>query len=138
MEIAAGASYQLYDVPLKWHLTINNLQQWNIAVPNPSNSESDLEGNTNEESINFFQNAMRHVVIGGEFFPEKGFNIRFGYNFRRAAELKLTEARTFAGVTLGFGLKMGRFKLDYAFTKYHPVDNSSTFTLHIDLNRRGY
>lgn len=138
LEIAAGASYQLYDVPLKWHLTISNLQQWNVAVPNPSNSESDLDGNTNEEDINFFQNAMRHVVIGGEFFPEKAFNIRFGYNFRRAAELRLTESRTFAGVTLGFGLKMGRFKLDYAFTKYHPVDNSSTFTLYIDLNRSGY
>lgn len=138
LEIAVGASYQLYDVPLKWHLTIGNLQQWNVAVPNPSNSETDLEGNTTTEDINFFTNAIRHVVIGGEFFPDKGFNIRFGYNFRRAAELSLTESRTFAGVTLGFGLKMGRFKLDYAFTKYHPVDNSSTFTLLIDLKRNGF
>ncbi len=138
LEIAVGASYQLYDVPLKWHLTINNLQQWNVAVANPSNSETDLEGNTTEEDINFFTNAIRHVVIGGEFFPEKGFNIRFGYNFRRAAELSLIETRTFAGITLGFGLIMGRFKLDYAFTKYHPVDNTSTFTLHIDLNRKGF
>lgn len=138
MEIAVGASYLLYDVPLKWHFTVNNLQKWNIAVSNPSNSESDLEGNITEENINVFTTAIRHVVIGGEFFPEKGFNIRFGYNFRRAAELKLTDARTFAGVTLGFGLKMGIFKLDYAFTKYHPVDNTSTFTLHIDLNRKGF
>jgi len=28
--------------------------------------------------------------------------------------------------------------LDYAFTKYHPVDNSSTFTLLIDLKRNGF
>ena len=138
LEIAVGASYQLADVPLKWHLTINNLQKWNVSAPNPSNSETDFDGNVKEEEINFFQNAMRHIVIGGEFFPDKAFNIRFGYNFRRAAELRLTETRTFAGVTLGFGLKMGRFKLDYAFTKYHPVDNSSTFTLHIDLKRKEF
>jgi hypothetical protein len=137
-DIAIGASYKLEDVPLKWHLTINNLQQWNLAVPNPSNSQTDLEGNTTNEDINFFDNAMRHVVIGGEFFPDKKFNIRFGYNFRRAAELKLTETRTFAGISAGFALKMGRMKFEYAFTKYHPVDNTSTFTLQFDLKRRGF
>jgi len=138
LEIAVGTSYKLVDVPLKWHLTINNLQKWNIAIANPSNNTTDLEGNTTEENINFFTNAIRHVVIGGEFFPDKAFNIRFGYNFRRAAELKLTEVRTFAGISAGFGLKMGRLKLDYAFTKYHPAENTSTFTLHIDLTRTGF
>ncbi len=137
-DIAVGASYKLEDVPLKWYLTISNLQQWNLAVANPSNNQTDLEGNTTTEDISFFTNAMRHVVIGGEFFPDKKFNIRFGYNFRRAAELKLTETRTFAGISAGFGLKMGRLKLDYAFTKYHPADNTSTFTLHIDLTRNGF
>jgi len=138
LEIAVGASYKLTDVPLKWHVTINNLQKWNIAVANPSNNETDLEGNITTQDINFFTNAIRHVVIGGEFFPGKGFNIRFGYNFRRAAELELTEARTFAGISAGFGLKMGRMKLDYAYTKYHPAENTSTFTLHIDLTKRGF
>lgn len=138
MEIALGASYKLEDVPIKWHLTLSNLQQWNVAVANPSDSTTDLEGNTQTSDINFFTNAIRHVVIGGELFPDKGFNIRFGYNFRRAAELRLVESRTFAGITAGFGLKMGRLKLDYAYTKYHPAENTSTFTLHIDLTRRGF
>ena len=137
-DIAVGASYELSDVPIKWHLTINSLQQWNIAVANPSNDETDLDGNTISEDINVFQNAIRHFTIGAEFFPKKKFNLRLGYNFRRAAELKLTETRTFAGISAGFGLKMGRLKLDYAFTKYHPVDNSSTFTLYIDLKRKGF
>ncbi len=138
LEIAIGASYQLEDVPLKWHITINNLQQWNIAKPNPSNSQTDLDGITTNEDINFFENTIRHIVIGGEFFPDKKFNLRFGYNFRRAAELKLTESRTFAGISAGFGLKMGRLKFDYAFTKYHPVSNTSTFTLYFDLTKRGF
>jgi len=138
MEIAFGASYKLEDVPIKWHLTLNNLQKWNVAVPNPSDNTTDLEGNTQSSNINFFNNAIRHIVIGGELFPDKGFNIRFGYNFRRAAELRLIESRTFAGITAGFGLRMGRLKLDYAYTKYHPAENTSTFTLHIDLTRRGF
>ena len=137
-DIALGASYEMADVPIKWHLTINSLQQWNLAVPNPSNSNTDLEGNTQEEEISFVDNALRHFVIGMELFPKKKFNLRFGYNFRRGAELKLADARTFAGVSAGFGLKMGRIRLDYAFTKYHPVDNSSTFSLYIDLARKGF
>lgn len=137
-DVAVGASYELRDVPLRWHLTINSLHQWQIAVANPSNSKTDLDGNTTSEDISFFDNALRHFVIGAELFPKRKFNLRFGYNFRRAAELKLTESRTFAGVSLGFGLKMGRVRLDYAFTKYHPVDNSSTFSLYIDLTRRGF
>ncbi len=137
-DVAVGASYKLEDVPIKWHLTISSLQQWNIAVPNPSNDETDLDGNTSPEDINFLDNAIRHFAIGAEFFPDKKFNLRLGYNFRRAAELKLSETRTFAGISAGFGLKMGRLKLDYAFTKYHPVDNSSTFTLYIDLTRKGF
>ncbi len=136
IEIAVGFAYQLENVPLKWHFTINNLQQWTVAQPNPSNSSTDLDGITQEENISVFDNAIRHLVIGAELFPKKGFNLRLGYNFRRAAELKLTEARTFAGFTAGFGLKMGRFKLDYAFTKYHPADNTSTFTLFINLQRK--
>jgi hypothetical protein len=138
LEIAFGTSYKLTDVPLQWHFTIDNLQKWNISEPNPSNGQTDLDGNTQDEDINFFTNAIRHLVIGAEFFPDKGFNIRLGYNFRRAAELSLTESRTFAGISAGFGLKMGRFKLDYAYTPYHPAEKSSTFTLRMDLTRKGF
>ncbi len=138
LEIAIASSYQLQDVPLKWYLTINSLQSWYIAEPNPSNSSSNLDGDVKDETINFFDQAIRHIVIGAEFFPEKAFNIRLGYNFRRAAELNLTETRTFAGLSAGFGLRTGRLTFEYAFTKYHPVTNSNTFSLLIDLNRRGF
>jgi hypothetical protein len=77
-------------------------------------------------------------VVGAEFFPDKAFNARLGYNFRRGEELSLTETRTFAGFSAGFGLKMGRFKFDYAYTKYHPVSNSNTISLLIDLTRAGF
>ena len=137
LDIAIGASYQLEHIPLRWHLTINNLQQWKLGVPNPSDSETSIGGETTNNDVSFFDNAMRHVSLGAEFFPDKGFNLRLGYNFRRARELRLNESRTFAGFTAGFGLKMGRFKLNYAFSKFHPETNSNTFSLNIDLAREG-
>lgn len=138
LEIAIGASYRLENVPLQWHLTIGNLQQWNIAVKNPSNSQTSIDGTTINEDITFLDNAFRHVIVGAELFPEKVFNLRLGYNFRRGKELKLTDSRTFAGVSLGFGLQLGRFKFNYAFTKYHPISNTNTFTLNIDLAKKNF
>lgn len=138
IDIAIGASYKLEHIPLRWHLTINNLQQWKLGVPNPSDSQTSIDGTITNEDVSFLGNAIRHVSIGGEFFPEKGFNLRLGYNFRRGRELRLTESRTFAGFTAGFGLKMGRFKLNYAFSKFHPETNTNTFSLNINLAREGF
>ena len=135
-KIAIGGSYKLKYVPLKWHLTIDNLQQWNVAVPNPSNQISDLEGNITEEKISFLTNAIRHLVIGAELFPESPINLRAGYNFRRSSELKLQNARSFSGISFGFGIKMNKLRFNYAFSKYHAATSASTFSLQFDLDKR--
>lgn len=136
LKVALGASYQLEHVPLKWYLTVDNLQQWDVSEPNPSEQTTDLEGNVTNVNPTFFQNAMRHFVVGAELFPESAVNLRLGYNFRRAAELKLQNVRTFGGISFGFGMKMNNFKFNYSFSKFHSATNASTFSLQIDLDKR--
>ncbi|WP_111709366.1 type IX secretion system protein PorQ [Lutibacter citreus] len=133
-QIDFGLSYRLENVPLKWYFTIDNLQKWKLAVSNPSNEQIDIDGNSNEEQISFIDNAMRHLSIGAELFSESAFNIQLGYNFRRSQEFKLIDKRTFSGFTVGFGIKMNKFKFNYVFSKYHPASNASTFSLLINLN----
>lgn len=134
-KISLGADYRLAHVPLVWYVTFDNLQQWNLAVPNPSNQEVDLNGNVTPERITFFSNLFRHFVVGAELFPDSIINLRAGYNFRRASELRLQNARTFSGISLGFGVKMNSFRFNYAFSKFHAATNASTFSLYIDLDR---
>ncbi|MFK5958485.1 MAG: type IX secretion system protein PorQ [Lutibacter sp.] len=134
LQIELGASYKLENVPITWHFSVDNLQQWDISVSNPSNSTTDIDGNVTKENIAFFDNAVRHLSIGAEIFPEGAFNLRVGYNFRRANELRLIDKRTFAGFTAGFGLKLNKFKFNYAFSKYHPASNANTLSLQINLN----
>ncbi len=136
LSIEIGMSYELEKIPLKWYVTADNLQKWNISVQNPSNAETSIDGTTTNKKITFLDNAMRHFIVGAEFFPKKNFNLRLGYNFRRAKELKLTETRTFAGFSAGFGIKFGTIKFNYAYTKYHPASNTSTFSLQFDLNSK--
>ena len=133
-EVLVGASYKLENVPITWHLTMDNLQQWKVAYANPSNSTTTIDGEETEEEISFFDNAFRHLSVGAEIFPEGLFNIRLGYNFRRAKELMLVDKRTFAGFTAGFGVQMRKIKFNYAFAKYHTASNTSTFSLVVNFN----
>ena len=135
-KLAIGGSYKLEYVPLKWYFTIDNLQKWNVSVANPSNQTTDLEGNVTNEKVGFLGNAFRHFVVGAELFPGSAINLRLGYNFRRSAELKLQNARTFSGISFGFGIKMNKFKFNYAYSKFHSATNASTFSLVIDFDRR--
>jgi hypothetical protein len=134
LSIDAGISQLLENVPIRWHMTFENLQQWDIAFSNPNRAESGLDGSTQEEKVSFFNNALRHVILGAELFPEKGFNIRIGYNFRRSEELRIIEQRHFSGISVGFGIRFGKVKLDYSYSRYTVAANSSLFGLMIDLN----
>lgn len=133
LAVEAGISQLLENVPIRWHLTLENLQEWNIAFSNPNKGEATLDGNTKEEKVSFFNNALRHVIIGAELFPEKGFNIRLGYNFRRGQELSIVDQRNFSGLSAGFGLRFGKVKLNYSYSKYTVAANTSLFGLLIDL-----
>jgi hypothetical protein len=121
-EIIAGVSQELEHVPLRWHLTVENLQQWDLSFSNPINSK-----------VSFFNNALRHMILGAELFPKKAFNIRLGYNFRRSTELQIQNQRNFSGLSLGFGLKLNKLKFNYSYSKYTLAGNASLFGLIINF-----
>lgn len=134
LEVLIGVSQEVENVPIRWHLTLENLQQWNIAFSNPNRATSTIDGGVIPEKVSFFNNALRHVVIGAELFPKKGFNLRFGYNFRRGEELGIEDQRNFSGISLGFGLKMSNIKFNYSHSRYSLAGNTSLFGLTINFN----
>ena len=133
LEVDFGMSQTLEHVPIRWHLTFENLQKWPIARPNPARDQTDLEGNTSSEKVGFLGNLIRHTIIGAELFPDKGFNLRLGYNFRRAEELRILEQRNFSGLSFGIGLKLNKMRFSYTHARYSSAANTSFFGLQIDL-----
>ncbi|HPF10240.1 MAG TPA: type IX secretion system protein PorQ [Flavobacteriaceae bacterium] len=132
-ELVFGISQTLQNIPIRWHFTLENLQTWNVAFANPNRDEIDLEGNSTSEKINFIDNTLRHMIVGIELFPESGFNIRLGYNFRRGEELRILEQRSFAGISAGFGIRLNKLRLSYAYSKYNSAAATSFFGLNINL-----
>lgn len=133
LEILLGVSQELDNVPIRWHLTLENLQQWNVGFSNPVRGETSIDGTETKEKVSFVNNALRHVIFGVELFPKRAFNVRLGYNFRRGEELRVVDKRHFSGISVGFGLKMNRLKFNYSYSRYTLAANTSLFGLTLNL-----
>lgn len=133
LEVNFGMSQTLENVPVRWHLTFENLQTWPIGFSNPARATSDLSGNQSQEKVGFFNELLRHTIVAAELFPERGFNLRLGYNFRRSEELRLLEQRNFSGLSFGIGIKLNKMRFSYTHARYSSTSNTSFFGLQIDL-----
>ncbi|MGC6525151.1 MAG: type IX secretion system protein PorQ, partial [Flavobacteriaceae bacterium] len=132
-EIDFGMSQTLENVPIRWHLTLENLQQWPIATANPARATTDLNGNQTQEKVGFLSQLIRHTLLGVELFPKKGFNLRMGYSFRRAEELRIIDKRNFSGLSFGIGLKFNKLRFSYTHARYSLASNASFLGMQIDL-----
>ena len=133
-ELQFGMTQELEHLPLQWSFTLDNLQQLDVSFSNPSATSIDGEGNEEEEDITILNKAMRHVVIGAELFPRRSFSVRFGYNFRRAAEMKLQDKKNFGGLSFGFGMKIKKFRISYGRSVFSPAGGTNHFSIVTDLN----
>lgn len=125
LQVNLGVSHRLEYVPLEVSLTFHDLQKFDISKPT----------NESGQKTQFGRKIMDHVSIGGELFPNQGFNIRLGYNFKRGNELRLDGVRTFSGLTYGFGIRIHAFRFDFAHANYYEGANSNHFGLVINLDR---
>lgn len=132
-EAIVGISQELRDVPIRWHVTLENLQEWNIAFRNPNRDEVGLDGSVEEDDPGFFNNVLRHGILGLELFPDGGFSIQVSYNFRRGEELRIIDQRSFAGLSAGFMLKINKLRFSYAYSRFNSAVSTNFFGLQIDL-----
>jgi hypothetical protein len=133
-EVDLGISQLVENAPIKWHMTIENIQKWPIGLSNPSRLIIDLDGNITEEKVTFMNDLLRHVIIGAELFPESMFNLRLGYSFRRGEELRIIDEKNFSGVSFGFGIKFNKLRFNYSHARYSSASNISFLGLQLDLN----
>lgn len=122
--IDLGYTKILKAFPLAITITAHDLQKFDISS----------EYNLNDQEVNIGRKIADHFSIGAELFPEKNFNVRLGYNAKRGNELAVVDQRNFSGLSAGFGLKISKFKIDYAHVRYHNSSNVNQLGLSIDLS----
>ena len=80
---------------------------------------------------------INHLVAGADIIISPTIWVGVGYNFRRANEMKITEAdgesSHGAGLSFGAGINLERFKLNLAYGKYHVSSSSILVNLAYSL-----
>ena len=133
-EVNLGISQLVENAPIRWHITLENIQKWPIGLSNPSRLIIDLDGNVTEEKVSFMNDLLRHVIVGAELFPKSIFNLQLGYSFRRGEELRIVDQKNFSGLSFGFGIKFNKLRFNYSHARYSSASNISFLGLQIDLN----
>lgn len=77
--------------------------------------------------------ALDHVAVGGELRLGRALAVRAGFNPRRADDLRSGDRLDLAGVSMGFGLALSRFALDYAYNGWSQYGGLHQFGLRTRL-----
>ena len=133
-EVLIAVSHQLEHAPFRLSVVLQQLQKYrlNADSDNPAEPGSEVDAD-NITLPSFADNILRHCVFGVEAFPGKTFNLRVGFNYKRRQELKLKEAPGMAGMSLGFGLRLKRFNVEYAHARYTRAGASNHFSVVVNL-----
>ena len=71
--------------------------------------------------------------IGAEFLMSESFRLRVGYNNQQRRELKLGTSAGLAGISLGGGLLIGEYVVDYSFNSYGKIGNLHRISIGMNL-----
>lgn len=139
-DVQAGLSYKVKKAPFRLIVIYDQLTKWNLTYNSPLDETNQIDPFTNKpvktkkNSQIWMDKFARHWIFATEIVLTKNFNLRIGYNYRLHKEQMLPDKRGANGLSFGFGLKIYKFHLSYAFSKYNVAGNSSIFSLTTNLN----
>ncbi len=103
LDLQIGFSKRFLNSPLRFSATLSRLNDWSYGIG-------------------------KHLAIGADLILSPTIYLAAGYNFRRASEMKISdsegESSHGAGLSIGGGLSLERFKLHIGYAKYHVSANS--------------
>ena len=98
LDLQIGVTKRLIGSPLRLSMTMSRLNRWDTGF-------------------------IRHFSVGADLLLGDNIYVAAGYNFRRAHEMKINDSEGDsnhgAGLSLGAGLQLERFKLQASYAKYH-------------------
>jgi len=136
-QIDFGISKRLAHLPLRLSFTLHDLQTFDIRYDDPNISENvNIFGadSTAEEKNYTVDKIARHLNISGEFYFGKTVMARIGYDHMRRKELSVETRRGFTGFSLGFGIKINKYYIDYAHEFYSLAGGNHMITIGTDLD----
>ena len=112
IELQAGISKKLAGAPLRFSATFLDLTHWDYK-------------------------AINHLAVGADILISDQIWVGAGMNFRRANEMKIqsgdSKSSHGAGLSIGAGVQLERFKLHLSYGKYHVSSSSIIANLSFNI-----
>jgi len=111
-DLQVGATKRLSNSPFRFSATLTRLTNWDEGLKN-------------------------HLALGVDLLLGETIYVAGGYNFRRHSEMAISdgdsESSHGAGLSIGAGISLTRFKLNVSYGKYHVSASSLMFSVSYSL-----
>ncbi len=140
LDLQLGFSKRLEHLPFRFTIIAQQLQQWYIRYDDPDRDRQvDFTGQVTEVSgfSKGVDNFFRHLIFSGEFLigSREQFRLRMAYNHLRRQEMRLSNFRSLAGFSFGFGFNIKSIKFDYGLGYYHLAGATNHLSLSLNMDR---
>ena len=134
------ASKKLDHLPLTIIMGYKDIQHWNKLYDDPLDLAGYYDPITGiyqepSKAAKFFTNLGCHLVIGGELAIGKNLFLRGSYNYETHRSMTVPNQRTLVGFSVGFGVRIKAFQIDYARSRNNIVGSPNFLTLRVDLSK---
>lgn len=139
-DVRLALSKRLAHLPFRYSVTLHSLQRWDIRYDDPNADTPGLlfgEAPVEEGAVAAFADILfHHIVVSGEFLlgRHENLRLRLAYNHQRRSELMVDNTLGMMGFSLGFGVKVNRFRIDYGRSILHLAGNNNQFSISTHLS----
>jgi len=137
-EIDFGISKRLRHLPLQLSFTLHDLQTFDIRYddPNAAQAVNIFGADSTAENKNYTVDKIaQHLNIAGEFYFGKSVMARIGYDHMTRKEMSVETRRGLTGFSMGFGIKINKYSIDYGHEFYSLAGGSHHITIAANLNQ---
>lgn len=121
LNLELGLSLRLPHAPLRFSLTVHNMQRWDIAPM--------------EMDVKWYDMLFRHTIWAIDIVPKsEKFYLTVSYNHRRQAEMNINNVRSMAGFAFGAGVRVYKFRVGFAMSQYSKGNFTYQASISTDIN----
>jgi hypothetical protein len=137
-EIQLAFSQRLKYIPVRYSITLQHLQKWDLSHKDPTDPFSPPDAITGEviekpKARQFANNLFRHIVFGLEIIPVKYISLQISYNYNVRQEMRAHEKPGMVGFAYGAGIHVYHFDLYYARNHNNLASVPNHFTLSTNI-----
>ncbi len=137
MNFQIGYSKKFAHNPLRISIIAHDLQKiGGLLYQNETKNNRNIDLSTGlpiQEDFTSINYLMSHLIINTELLFGQGFHLRFGYNDLRRRELTIPDARSWAGFSWGFGLKVKKYMFSYGSASIYSGNATNHFSIIANL-----